>query len=81
MSVPPITPPQFIRQHLLRMTVTDFAAALKVATSIVSRYESAGRIPDKHRSRVMKLGKSKGVRIRASWFEAVPWDPRARVPA
>lgn len=82
MSVPPITPAQFIRQHVLRMTVTDFAEALRVAPSIVSRYESAaGVIPDKHHGRVHQLAKKKGVQIRPRWFSEVPWDPKARVPA
>ena len=75
-----ITPPQFIRQHLLRMTVSQFAAALGVASSIVTRYEQQGVIPDRHHQAVVDLAKRRGVRLLTKWFKRIPWEQNARMP-
>lgn len=78
----PITPAQFIRQHVLRMSVGEFAVALGVDQSAVSRYESVtGKIPKHHHFTVQKLAKKRRTVIAKGWFDAVPWDPRAGVPA
>jgi len=77
----PITAPVFLRQHILRMTVTQFAAALGVDQSVISRYEDKGLLPEHHHKTVIKLAKARKIRVRPEWFTAVPWDPRAGVPA
>ena len=77
----PITAPVFLRQHILRMTVSQFAEALGVDQSVISRYEDKGLLPEHHHKTVIKLAKAKKVRVRPEWFTAVPWDPRAGVPA
>ena len=80
MPARPITAPQFIRQHVLRMNVTEMANALQVSLPRVTAYEMEGSFPVKHRPRIIALGKERGVRIRPSWFDSVPWDPRMSVP-
>ena len=75
MGVRRITPALFIRQHILGMTTREFAAALKVSAVSVSRYDLSGEIPDVHRKTVHKLAKERGVKVKASWFQAVPFLP------
>lgn len=75
-----ISPPQFIRQHILRMNVTEMAKALKVSLPRVTAYEMEGAFPKKHHPRIIELGKERGVRIRPSWLDSVPWDPKMSVP-
>ena len=77
----PISPAQFIRQQALRMKRQEFAEGLGVTPTIISRYEREGRIPDRHRDRVLSIAKKRGVKINPKWFESVPWDPKMRVPA
>mgnify|MGYP001583979524 FL=1 len=75
----PISPPQFIRQHCLRMTITELANALGVSLPRITGYEMAGAFPKRHHDRIMVLAKAAGVRIRKTWFDAVPWDKSAGV--
>lgn len=77
----PITPPQFIRQHILRMTATELASRLSVAPPVVSNYEANGRFPEHHHGRIMELAAERGVKIKKAWFVEVPWDKSAGVPA
>jgi hypothetical protein len=53
------------------MSAQDFAKALKVAGSIVSRYE---KIPERHRARVDSLAKARGVKVLPEWHDRVPFD-------
>lgn len=78
--VSPITPPQFIRQHILGMTAAELAAKLRVASTVVSRYETTGRFPEHHHDRIMDIAAERGVKIKRAWFDAVPWDKKAGVP-
>lgn len=80
MPARPITPPQFIRQHILRMNTMEMADALGVSSARITGYESAGEIPEKHHPRIMELAKERGVRLLKAWFIQVPWDPAAGVP-
>jgi hypothetical protein len=77
----PILAPQFLRQHVLRMTLTEFAEALDVDKSVISRYEERGIIPEHHHGTVKQLAKDRGIKVPTTWFAAVPWDPKAGVPA
>lgn len=70
----PISPPQFLRQHILRMTTMEFSEALGVSRPVVSNYEERGRLPLAHYARVMQLAKERGKKIKLVWFEKVPWD-------
>lgn len=63
------------------MTLTEFAEALDVDKSVISRYEERGIIPEHHHDTVKKLAKERGVKVPAGWFATVPWDPKAGVPA
>lgn len=69
-----ITPAQFVRQHCLQMTMTEFAAALGVDKSIVSKYELRGQIPERHHRTVLRLARAKGVTMLTAWFWKVPFD-------
>lgn len=75
MSVRRITPALFIRQHILGMTSVEFAKALGVSVVSVSRYDASGEIPDYHLDTVHKLAKKRGIVIKPSWFQAVPFLP------
>ena len=70
-----ISPPQFIRQEILRLTITEFAAALHVSQPTVTEYEIRGRFPEAHHRAIMLLAKKRGKTIRPEWFKAVPWAP------
>lgn len=80
MPARPITPPQFVRQHILRMNVAEMADALGVSSARITGYEIAGLIPDHHHDRIMELAKERNVRLRPKWLAEVPWDPAAGVP-
>jgi len=69
-----ITPALFIRQHLLAMTTTEFADALGVTKTCVSRYDQHGSIPEAHHRTVRKLAAARKVTIKAGWFEKVPFQ-------
>lgn len=69
-----ITPPQFIRQHILQMEVGEVSEAIGVAASIWSRYELHGRIPEHHYDKLKQLAKDKGTRILNAWFDRVPFE-------
>ncbi len=75
MPVRPITPPMFIRQHILGLTVTELAIALHVKQPTVTEYEIRGRFPEAHHRAIMLLAKKRGKTIRPEWFKAVPWAP------
>jgi hypothetical protein len=76
-----ITPVQFVRQQILRMTCREFAKLLGVDASVASRYEQRGHLPPSRRKIVEEWARRHGVRIDRRWFEKVPWDPRERVPS
>ena len=78
MPARPITPALFIRQHVLRMTVGEFAKALDVDKSQASRYDERGQIPGHHRDTVRRLARARGVSLPAVWFEQVPFDRSVR---
>lgn len=65
-----ILPAQFIRQHLLRMSVNDLAAKLKLAPSIVSRYNY---FPEHHRPVIDAMAAERGIGVAPSWHEKVPF--------
>lgn len=67
----PITPAQFIRQHILRMSVKETSAALEVAESIISRYTI---FPVHHRKKLDKLARDRKTSILPAWHERVPFD-------
>ena len=66
-----ITPAQFIRQHVLRMSLTELARRLNRALGVVARYET---FPEVHRDAIVKMAREKGAHIVAAWFERVPLD-------
>ena len=68
----PITPAQFVRQHILVMSPTALAAELGVATSIVSRYV---KIPEHHHKKVQQLARQRKRHVEPAWFDAVPFLP------
>jgi len=70
-----ISPPQFIRQEILRMTITELASALHLKQPTVTEYEIRGRFPEAHHRAIMLLAKKRGKTIRPEWFKAVPWAP------
>ena len=70
----PITPAQFIRQHVLRMTIGQFAAALKVSQPTATYYEEQGRIPEIHRMVVRNIARRRGARLKLEWFDRVPFE-------
>lgn len=55
------------------MSIKDFAAALGVSGPRISKYEEAGRLPERHVKRVLAIGKKAGKRILLAWFEDVPF--------
>lgn len=69
----PITPPQFIRQHILRMTIKDFAAAIGISGPRVSKHEEAGRLPERYHQQVITLARKAGKRLLRAWFLEVPF--------
>lgn len=72
MKVLPITPAQFITQHILRVTAKDLAAILHVDASAVGRYHS---FPEHHRKTVDRLAwKNRKIRIKPEWHERVPFE-------
>lgn len=75
MTPRPITPAQYIRQHVLRMSMTEFAKALGIAQPTASEYERVGRFPEAHHRAIMLLARKRGKRILMDWFKAVPWAP------
>lgn len=75
-----ITPPQFIRQQILKMSRVGLASALGLHKSTITKWEERGFVPDRHRQSIDKLAAAKGLRIKKSWHDSVPWDPRAKVP-
>ena len=68
-----ITPALFIRQHLLRMTTVKFADLLGVSKAVISRYEISGVIPPHHHKAILREASKRNVKIKPSWFQAVPW--------
>lgn len=70
-SVAPITPAQFIRQHILRMQTADVASAINVSAGIVSRYTT---FPKHHRKTLDKLARERKTKILPEWYERVPFD-------
>ena len=66
----PITPAQFIRQHLLRMSAKDLAPLLGVAESIVSRYR---KFPEHHRAKINELCRAHDINVVPSWHDRVPF--------
>ena len=75
MSARRISPPQFIRQEILRMSITEFAKALGVSQPAVTAYEIRGRLPEAHHRAIRLIAKKMGKSIRPEWFSAVPWAP------
>jgi hypothetical protein len=75
-SVRPITPAQFIRQHLLLMQAVELAEKLDVTAGIVSRYEV---FPEKHRRVIEKMVTDRYPELTRAmvrqWFERVPFQP------
>lgn len=62
-----ITAAEFIRRNILDISTHDLAKELGVAQSIVSRYEF---FPVKHRLKINRMAKAKGVTIAPEWHEA-----------
>lgn len=81
MPVTRITPVVFIRVQILGMSNRELAEALKVSAAQVTRYEQTGRFPDHHRETITALAKERKAPMKKAWFDAVPWDPAAGVPA
>lgn len=71
-KVYPISACQFLRQHILRMSVGEFGVALGISPTIVCRYTY---VPEKHRNTVMRLARERKVKIDPAWLVAVPWGP------
>ena len=69
--VGPITPAQFIRQNVLRMSITELSHRLNRALGVVARYET---FPEVHRDAIMELARERGAYIVAEWFNRVPLD-------
>ena len=70
-KVGPITPAQFITQHILRMTTVEVAEELGVNQSAVSRYVS---FPERHRKAIERLAKARKVKIKPEWHTKVPFS-------
>jgi len=69
----PITAPQFFRQHILRMTVSELAAALQISGPVVTQCEIRGKFPMRHYETLIRMAKERGRKIKLSWLERVPW--------
>lgn len=75
MAVRRITPALFIRQHILGMSTRELADALGVSQSRISMYDLTGTLPARHHKKIHRLAAERKVKVKASWFQKVPWAP------
>lgn len=76
-----ITPAEFIRRHILEMTQSELATALKMSQANVCYFEARGKVPEIHRGKMRRLAEAKGRRIEDPWFDELPVvDCSAKVP-
>ncbi len=68
-----IMPAQFIRQHILNLTINEFAVALGVDQSRASRFDTSGVIPEQHHRAIKQLAGARGIKFNDSWFNSVPF--------
>lgn len=67
-----LTPALFIRLHVLHCSAKELANLLGSDRKRVSKWETIGVIPVRHRDRYRQLAAEKGRVIPEEWFETAP---------
>lgn len=68
-----LTPARYLREHVLEMSQTELARALKISQPGVAKIEAKnGKFPERHRDTIRELAKAKGKTIPDIDFEKVP---------
>lgn len=67
-----LTPPLFLRLHVLRMMQKELAYELNITNQRLSQFELHGHIPEKHQAKYQELARQRGCEIPAEWFRLLP---------